>query len=314
MKTFGHGIPVTVLSGYLGAGKTTLINHLLRNANGQKLAVLVNDFGDLPIDEDLIEASDDEVISIAGGCICCSFGSDLSAALLQLGAMNRSLDHILIEASGVARPEAIMESVGLVNGVSPDGIVILVDAETIQKAARDKYMSDTILAQLQAADLLILNKVDLVTKDQAGVISTWLASLNENAPIIPVTYSKVAPDIVLGHFVQRVYAKGAHQDVGGLSTLTLLPKHNIDVNELAQTLAKDYPNIVRAKGFATNKSGQKILIQVVGSRFDASIVSKDLPDGIVCLGLGETLRMQHFKRLFHLLKLNEASQKLEFDI
>ena len=303
MNLAGLGIPVTVLSGYLGAGKTTLVNHLLRNADGQKLAVLVNDFGALPIDKDLIEAADDEVISIAGGCICCSFGSDLSAALSQLSAMNQPIDHILIEASGVARPEAIMWSVGLVSGVLPDGIVILADAETIQKAARDKYMSDTILAQLQAADLLILNKIDLVTEEEVRVTSSWLALQNENAPIIPITYSKVERDIVLGHCVQRIYAKGAHQDAAGLSTLTLLPKHNIDVLELAQTLAKDYPNIARAKGFATNKSGEKILIQVVGSRYSTSIVSKELPDGIVCLGLGETLRKQHFKRLLHLLKI-----------
>lgn len=298
-----RGTPVTVVSGYLGAGKTTLVNHLLRNANGQKLAVLVNDFGDLPIDEDLIEASDDEVISITGGCICCSFGNDLSVALSELGGMNQSVDHILIEASGVARPDAVMGSVGLVSGVSPDGIVILVDAETIQKAARDKYMGGTIIAQLQAADLLILNKVDLVTEEKVGVISAWLVSHNKNATILPSAYCKVEPSIVLGHFAQRGYARDVHQDAAGLSTLTLLPKHGINVQELAQTLAKDYPNIARAKGFATNEKGEKILIQVVGSRFNTSIVSKDFPDGIVCLGFGDQLEIHGFKCLFHLLKL-----------
>ena len=303
MNSNSFQTPVTVLSGYLGAGKTTLVNHLLRNAHGHRLAVLVNDFGDLPIDEDLIEADDDELISIAGGCICCSFGSDLSAALLRMGEMNGRFDHILIEASGVARPEAIMDSIGLVSGVSQDGIVILVDSETIQKAACDKYMSDTILAQLQAADLFILNKIDLISDDQVRATSMWLESQNNNTPILPVKFGKVEPDIVLGSFGKRIYEKGEHQDFAGLSTLKLQPKNKIDVQELAQKLAEDYPNVVRAKGFATNECGRKILIQVVGSRFSISFVSENLSDGIICIGLGDTLRVEHFKLLSHLVKI-----------
>jgi G3E family GTPase len=303
MNASSLAIPVTVLSGYLGAGKTTLVNHLLRNAQGQKLAILVNEFGALPIDEDLIEATEDEVISIAGGCVCCSFGNDLTAALSQLVKVNPLLDHILIEASGVAMPEAIMNSVGLLSDVLPDGIVILADAETIQKSARDKYMSDTILAQLKSADLLILNKVDLVTEDQAQSTSTWLGLQNETAQIIPVIDSKVPPEIVLGHFSSRTYVKGVHHDVAGLSTLTLMPKHQINVDELAQSLATDYPSVVRAKGFATNEKCQKILIQVVGSRFRTSIASKDLADGIVCLGFGDALRTEHLQNLLHLIKI-----------
>ena len=78
-------LSVTVIGGYLGSGKTTLVNHLLRNANGLRLAILVNEFGELAIDEDLIEAEDDDIISIAGGCVCCSFGSDLTGALTGYG-------------------------------------------------------------------------------------------------------------------------------------------------------------------------------------------------------------------------------------
>ena len=97
-------LPVTVIGGYLGAGKTTLVNHLLRHAEGRRLAVLVNEFGELPIDADLIEAEGDDLISISGGCVCCSFGSDLTAALLRLAALEPRPDHVVIEASGVAIP------------------------------------------------------------------------------------------------------------------------------------------------------------------------------------------------------------------
>ena len=92
-----QNLPVTVVGGYLGAGKTTLVNYLLRNANGLRLAVLVNEFGELAIDKDLIEAEDDGLISISGGCVCCSFGGDLIAALRGLSQMKPQPQHILIE-------------------------------------------------------------------------------------------------------------------------------------------------------------------------------------------------------------------------
>jgi G3E family GTPase len=100
-------VPVTVLGGYLGAGKTTLVNHVLRHSGGRRIAVLINDFGALPIDADLIEGSDGGVISIAGGCVCCSYGDDLVTALQAMTTRVPAPAHILIETSGVALPDAI---------------------------------------------------------------------------------------------------------------------------------------------------------------------------------------------------------------
>ena len=118
-------LPVTVIGGYLGAGKTTLVNQMLRQAGGVRIAVLVNEFGELPIDEDLIEAQDDDLISIAGGCICSSFGNDLIAALQQIAALQPCPDHIVIEASGVALPAAIANNVTLIKGMQLGGICAL---------------------------------------------------------------------------------------------------------------------------------------------------------------------------------------------
>ncbi|MDI1263786.1 MAG: GTP-binding protein, partial [bacterium] len=137
-------IPVTLIGGYLGAGKTTLVNSLLRNANGRRLAVLVNEFGSLPIDGDLITARDGNLISISGGCICCSFGSDLVAALVDMTARGQLIDHLLIETSGVALPGSIVQSIGLLPGLALDGVIVLADAETIEERARDRYMGDTV--------------------------------------------------------------------------------------------------------------------------------------------------------------------------
>ena len=100
-------ISATIIAGYLGAGKTTLVNHLLRNNDGRRFAVLVNEFGELAIDADLIESDEGDLLSLSGGCICCSYGSDLMDALIKLSDRAADLDGLLIEASGVALPGGI---------------------------------------------------------------------------------------------------------------------------------------------------------------------------------------------------------------
>ena len=148
-------LAVTIVGGYLGAGKTTLVNHLLRHANGRRLAILVNEFGALPIDEDLIDTKSEDLISIAGGCVCCSFGSDLTAALIRLSERLPKPDHIIIESSGVAMPGAIAANIGLMEQYLLAGIVVLADSETILNHATDEFIGDTIIRQLNDADLIL---------------------------------------------------------------------------------------------------------------------------------------------------------------
>ena len=158
LEVSGPALPVTVIGGYLGAGKTTLVNRVLRRADGRRIAVLVNEFGDLPIDADLIESRDDNVINIAGGCVCCSYGSDLMASLMDLQKLEPRPDHILIEASGVALPEAIAQSVELMVQYVVDGIVVIANADNVREQGSDTYLGDTIRRQLAAADIILLNK------------------------------------------------------------------------------------------------------------------------------------------------------------
>ena len=161
-------VPTTILGGYLGAGKTTLVNGLLRRAGGRRLAVLVNEFGELPIDEDLIEGREGNLLAISGGCVCCSYGSDLVAALLDLVARRPLPDHVVVETSGVALPGAVARSIGLVAELALDGVVVLADAETIVARASDRYLADTIARQVDAADLLVLTKLDLLDPAEIG--------------------------------------------------------------------------------------------------------------------------------------------------
>ena len=135
---------------------------MLRHADGRRIAILVNEFGDLPIDSDLIEAEDDEIIAIAGGCICCSFGSDMTAALMRLAGLSPKPDYVVIEASGVAMPGTVGASVALLDEFILSSIVVLADAERITIQANDEYLADTILRQLSDADLIVQTKIDLI--------------------------------------------------------------------------------------------------------------------------------------------------------
>lgn len=291
-------LPVTVIGGYLGSGKTTLVNHLLRHADGVRLAILVNEFGELSIDEDLIEAEDGDIISIAGGCVCCSFGNDLSAALMDMAKMSPPPDHVLIEASGVAIPGAIMASLGLLSGFSADGIVVLADAETVQQQAHDKYMGDTICRQIADADIILLNKTDLVTEEGLKATRLWLATRNRQARIVQTAQSMVPPETVLESFLGRSHGTGPHHETANLDMLTLRPTGPIEVDHIAQALATDQ-GIIRAKGFATLPDGKKRLLQVVGQRWQTSPASRDKSDGIVCLGFKGQLKREALLKLLN---------------
>ena len=290
-------LPVTVIGGYLGSGKTTLVNHLLRNANGLRLAILVNEFGELAIDEDLIEAQDDDIISIAGGCVCCSFGSDLTGALMDMTKLDPQPDHVLIESSGVAIPSAIVGSVSLLDGFRTDGIVILADAETIRSSAGDKYMGDTVLRQLTDANIIVLNKTDLVNETQLSETKQWLGQKNSDARVIESSRSIVAPQVVLDSFLVQQASGAPHFEASNLHMMTITLKEPTDVADLAQKLADEDLGLIRAKGFVTSLTGQKTLIQVVGRRWETSLAPDSTLDGIVCLGFKDLLSKQNIEKI-----------------
>ena len=123
-------LPVTVIAGYLGAGKTTLVNHLLRHAGGRRLSVLVNDFGKIAIDADLIAARDGDSMTLANGCVCCSIGGDLYRALTRALDRRPRADALVIEASGVAEPARLAEIARAEPDLLLAGIVVLVDARS----------------------------------------------------------------------------------------------------------------------------------------------------------------------------------------
>jgi G3E family GTPase len=164
-------LPLTVIGGFLGAGKTTLLKHLLENADGRRLAVLINDFGALNIDAALIKSTGADSVELSNGCVCCSLGDDLVKQLVILERSADQFDHVVIEASGVGDPWKIAQ-IGMVAGAYRlDSVIVVVDTETIEAHLTDELISDTVIRQLARADIVLANKSDLTSQAQRIKIS-----------------------------------------------------------------------------------------------------------------------------------------------
>jgi G3E family GTPase len=285
-----RGIPVTVIGGYLGAGKTTLVNHLLRESRGRRLAVLVNDFGALPIDADLIEGREGDTLAIAGGCVCCSFGSDLVAALRQIAGRDPAPDHLLIEASGVALPAAVAAAATLVPGFANDGIVVLADAETVRGRAADRYLGDTIERQLRDAGLILLTKPDLVDTSERAATR---GCLEQFAPVLDAERGDVPLDVLLGPGSGRSrHAFAGPTEHPDYETALFENLPGVDVERLALALTDPALGILRAKGILHERSGAARVLQVVGRRSEVTDASSGAAGRLVCIGLRGTLRRE----------------------
>jgi G3E family GTPase len=192
--------PFSVIGGFLGAGKTSLVNDLLKNATG-RYAILVNDFGRLNIDQMLISEHDGETIALANGCICCSLAAGFSEGLTKIIARIEAFDHVFVEASGVANPQRIQDIARIERALVPRGNVVLVDASNIRAQAEDKHIGSLVLEQINAADLLIVNKQDLLNDEQRRGLNLYLDQISD-ATRFESKHSHVPTEMILNIAVQ----------------------------------------------------------------------------------------------------------------
>ena len=257
------GIPLTLISGYLGTGKTTLINNLLRTTK-KRIALLVNDFGDINIDESLIEARTESVMSIAGGCVCCSYGNELIETLESMSSSDFLPDHIVLEASGIALPSKIIQTISLMNFLSFHGTVLLTDASRLQAQLNDVYISDTISLQIEQHDLLVLNKTDLLEQDELSNCIDILSKRFEIRKFLKTVNAYIEEKDMLLDFRPSAKIKLEKKQEHRFISSTIKPTGTINVDALRILLQNPVYNIERAKGFFKNKKGQVCTIQYDG--------------------------------------------------
>ncbi|MFM8411995.1 MAG: CobW family GTP-binding protein [Alphaproteobacteria bacterium] len=195
----GEPIDVVVVGGYLGAGKTTLVNHLLREGTGRRTLVLVNDFGSVAVDDALVDSRDGDVLTLANGCVCCGMASPLVEMLLQVRdeGLGGRPELLVVETSGVADPETVARH-AMIPGFRRDGVVVVVDAETVRRRAADPIVGRSIVRQLRAADLLVLNKVDLVDEATLGAVRKLIAEHAPRARVVETSRARVPTALVTG--------------------------------------------------------------------------------------------------------------------
>ena len=288
-------IPVTVLTGYLGAGKTTLLNRILTEEHGKRYAVIVNEFGEVGIDNDLVVGADEEVFEMNNGCVCCTVRGDLIRVLQGLMKRKGGFDAIIVETTGLADPGPVAQTFFVDDDVKArtalDSVTAVVDAKHIMLRLSD---SKEAVEQIAFADQIVLNKTDLVSEDDLRHVESRIRRINPLAPIHRAQRSNVPLDAILGKHsfdLERItdlepdFLNPAHGEPGhvhdehcghdhhghasaihddGVKGVSLTLDKPVDGQKITawlnELLAKRGPDILRAKGIIDVKGENKRLV------------------------------------------------------
>ena len=300
-------VPCTIVTGFLGAGKTTLVRHVLENADGRRLAVIVNEFGDVGIDGDILKScgiescSEDSIVELSNGCICCTVADDFVPALKSLLDRPNPPEHIVIETSGLALPKPLVKAFNwpeIASRVTVDGVIAVVDGAAVaagrfaddpeavaqQRAADDSLDHDNPLEevfedQLLCADLVVLNKADLMSAAERRDVTDQIGrTLPKAVKVVEVQNGKVALSVLLGMGAAAesdLASRPSHHDLEGehdhedfdtfIVDLAPVPTPQDLVDRIAK--ATDAHDILRVKGFV-DIAGKpmRLLVQGVGAR------------------------------------------------
>ena len=298
-------IPVTIVTGFLGAGKTTLIRHLLRNPDGRRLAVLVNEFGDVGVDGDLIRACADancpdaNIVELTNGCICCTVADEFIPAIEQLMALTPRPDHILVETSGLALPKPLLKAFDwpdLRSRITIDGVVAVADAEAVAAGTfapdpahpgaepdHETPLSEVFEDQIACADLVLLSKADLAGEAGLAAARTVIAAeAPRPLPMLPLTDGVIDARVVLGLGAAAedgIDARPSHHDHEAEHDHDDFDTVVIDLPEIAD------PEALAAK-VAALAAAQRIL------RVKGHVAVADRPLRLLVQGVGTRVRHQ----------------------
>jgi G3E family GTPase len=269
-------LPVTLVTGFLGSGKTTLVNHILSNREGVRAAVLVNELGEIGIDNDLIVAAHDGMIELTNGCICCSTNTDLVDSIVRVLGRPEPVDHIIVETTGVADPLPVattFQRPEFRDTLRLDAIVAVADAEQF---SLDRFDGSAPRNQLRYADAILLNKSDRADAGRLDTIEEKIRSLNEQARLVRTTQSAVPLPLILDvdlfrpRHARHDHKHGqGHLHDDGFVSLSFDSDRPFSVSRFQAFLdAGRPPGLFRGKGFLwLAETGKRYVFHLVGERF-----------------------------------------------
>ncbi|MBI2172603.1 MAG: GTP-binding protein [Candidatus Aenigmarchaeota archaeon] len=257
-------IPISVITGYLGSGKTTLLRRILSDSN-RKLAVIMNEFGEVGIDGEIIKGKNVDMVELSGGCVCCSLTGEFEAAVKEVIEKAKP-EHIVVETTGVAEPDAIVVDIDEnIKGVRLDSIITVADADSMMKYPSIGY---TGRVQLEMADIILVNKKDLVTEKQLEEVEEKIHELNPKAVKLRTVKCNADINLLFGIYSSKYVDMHEHSHIEDENMQFFsVEAGRLDMEKFVSFVKSMPEDIYRAKGFAVFEDASYIFNYVAG-RYD----------------------------------------------